>query len=338
MSRRIRLVFLVLGGLGLAWLVAHAGLAQLAADAARTGWMFIPILVVYGVAYLCYAWAWQLVMQDEPTRPPFGRTYLITVAAFSLDFVTPMLNVGGEPFRIAAAAPWVGTRRALGGVVVYKMLHILALAVIWLAALVLGFFMLPEHGPVLALLLVGTVLVLLLMVVLMTLHRQGGIERLLQIMARVPVLRRLAAKLEPHRESLIVLDQQIVDFYHRDPGRFYRALGIECLGRLAYLFEYYLIFMSVDLGLGYVHALLIGGLSSLMMTATFFVPFEVGTKEGSHYMLFDLLGLDPALGLYTAMVSRARDLVWIAAGMALIWCCGAPRVAREEPVAAEEAA
>jgi hypothetical protein len=134
------------------------------------------------------------------------------------------------------------------------------------------------------------------------------------------------------------LDQQIVDFYHRDPGRFYAALGIECLGRLAYLFEYYLIFLSIDLGMGYVHAFLIGGLSSLMMTATFFVPFEVGTKEGSHYMLFDLLGFDPALGLYTAMVSRARDLIWIAAGLTLVWFSGGRVARREEPVAAEEAA
>jgi len=38
----------------------------------------------------------------------------------------------------------------------------------------------------------------------------------------------------------------------------------------------------------------------------FVVPFEVGTKEGSLYLVFQLLGLDPALGVYTAIVSRLR--------------------------------
>ena len=52
------------------------------------------------------------------------------------------------------------------------------------------------------------------------------------------------------------------------------------------------------------------------------VPFEVGTKEGSLYLLFRLLGLDPALGVYTAIVARLRDVVWIGAGLALVWLAG----------------
>jgi len=52
------------------------------------------------------------------------------------------------------------------------------------------------------------------------------------------------------------------------------------------------------------------------------VPFEAGTKEGSLYLLFRLLGLDPALGVYTAIVARLRDVVWIGAGLALVWLAG----------------
>jgi uncharacterized protein (TIRG00374 family) len=329
MSGRIRAVFLVLGAAGLAWLLSHTGVNRLAEDAARTGWMFFPILGVYGVSYVCFAWAWQLVMTDEPSPPPFGRTCAITVAAFSLDFVTPVLNVGGEPFRVAAAAPWVGTRQALGSVVVYKMLHALALAVIWLGALVLGFVLLPGRPAVIATLVAGTLFVGLLIFLLMALHRQGGLERLLRLLARIPFGDRLRARLEPHRETLADLDRQIVAFYYRDPARFYRALAIECLGRLAYLFEYYLILLSVGVDTGFLQVLAIGGLASLMMTATFFVPFELGTKEGAHYMLFGLMNLDPALGVYAAVVSRARDLVWIAVGLSLVWFSGARTPAKE---------
>src|SRR5437660_6030873 len=116
MSSRWRLVFLGAGAVGFGYLLSQAGGAELMKDAAQTGWMFVPILVVYGVTYFCNAWAWQVVMADEPVRPPFPRTYAITVSAFSLDFITPMVNLGGEPFRVAAAAPWLGMRRALGGV------------------------------------------------------------------------------------------------------------------------------------------------------------------------------------------------------------------------------
>ncbi|MBI4500025.1 MAG: flippase-like domain-containing protein [Gemmatimonadetes bacterium] len=329
MSSRLRALFLLAGAAGLGWLMSRTGLGRLAEDAARTGWMLIPILAVYGLSYICYAWAWQLIMADEPTRPSFSRLYAITVSAFALDFVTPMVNVGGEPFRVAAAAPWVGVRRAVGGVVVYKMLHALALALIWLAALLLAFLLLPGQPIVIASLLLATLLVVLLILLLMTLHRRGGLERLFQGVARVPVLGRLSARLEPHRETLSMLDRQIVEFYHRDPGRFYRALAIECLGRLAYLFEYYLIFRSVEVDVDLLQIIVIGGLASLMMTATFFVPFELGTKEGSHYLLFVLLGLDPALGVYTAVVSRARDLCWIALGLSLVWFSGSRTPVKE---------
>src|SRR5205807_2393592 len=65
--------------------------------------------------------------------------------------------------------------------------------------------------------------------------------------------------------------------------------------------------------------------TQLVQNALFVVPFEAGTKEGSLYLLFQLLGLDPALGVYTAIVSRVRDLVWIGAGVGLVWLSGRRR-------------
>ena len=56
----------------------------------------------------------------------------------------------------------------------------------------------------------------------------------------------------------------------------------------------------------------------ILATAFFFVPYELGTKEGSLYALFDLAGLDPRAGVYTAIVSRARDIIWIAGGLGLL--------------------
>ena len=72
---------------------------------------------------------------------------------------------------------------------------------------------------------------------------------------------------------------------------------------------------GADLGLS-------NGLTQLVQNVLFFVPFEVGSKEGALYLLFQMLGLDPALGVYTAIVSRVRDLIWIGAGIGLVWLGG----------------
>ncbi|HZC79812.1 MAG TPA: lysylphosphatidylglycerol synthase domain-containing protein, partial [Ktedonobacterales bacterium] len=153
----------------------------------------------------------------------------------------------------------------------------------------------------------------------LTAHRHGMLARLLSALHRVPWCGRLARALEPRRALLVQMDDQIAQFYHQHPGRFARALALEYLSRCFYMGEYYLIALSIGLPIGYWKAYLIGGLASLAQNVLFVVPFEVGTKEGVLYLLFQLLGLDPRLGVYTAIVTRLRDLAWIGAGLLLVW-------------------
>ena len=322
MSRRVQLLLFLGGSAVFAYLVTRIGVGRLVADAQRTGWMFVPILSLYGLVYVCNARAWWLMMADEPSRPPFWRTYAITVSGFALNFVTPMVNVGGEPFKIAAASPWLGVRRAAGSVICYQMLHTLAMVLSWLTALALGLLLLPHEPVTVAVLLAAAVVLVGLTLLLLSAHRRGLLEKLLDVLHGLPLLKRLARALEPRRELLVQMDEQIAQFYHRDRRRFFAALGFEYLGRCIFMGEYWLIFVSVGVSAGYLTAYLVGGLSSLILNALFVVPFEVGTKEGSLYLLFRLLGLDPALGVYTAIVARLRDVVWIGAGLALVWLAG----------------
>ena len=322
MTRKLQLLLFVCGSAVFGYLVARIGVAQLLADAVRTGWLFVPIVLLYGVVCACNAGAWWLSMADEPSHPPFWRTYAITVAGFSLNFMTPMVNVGGEPFKIAAVAPWLGLRRAAGSVVIYQMLHTLGMLLSFVTAVVLGALLLPPHPAMLASLALALVVLAALVWLLLTGHRHGGLERLLDLAHRVPLLDRVARRLEPKRASLAQMDEQITDFYHRRPQRFVQALALEYLSRSIFMIEYVLIAWGVGLKLGYAQAYVIGGLTSLIQNVIFVVPFEVGTKEGSLYVVFQLLGLDPALGVYTAIVSRLRDLVWIGGGLALVWFSG----------------
>ena len=319
MSRKVQLLLFTAGSLLFAGLVARIGVGRLWADAARTGWIFAPILLLYGVICVCNAGAWWLIMAGEPSHPPFWRTWAITVSGFSLNFMTPLVNVGGEPFKIAAVAPWLGVRRAAGSAVIYQMLHTFGMLLSFLTALALGMLFLPPAPATLATLIVAFVALAALTLLLLTGHRRGGLEQALNLLHRVPLLDRVARRLEPKRATLALMDEQITQFYHASPRRFLQALGLEYASRCLFMVEYLLIARSVGLDIGYWQAYVIGGLTHLVQNILFVVPFEVGTKEGSLYVLFQLLGLDPALGVYTAIVSRVRDLVWIGVGVGLVW-------------------
>ena len=319
MSRTWQLALFVLGATVFGYLVAQIGITELTADAARTGLMFVPIVALYALVYACSALAWQLTMGDS-SRPSFWRTYAVTISAGALNFLTPVVNAGGEPFRVAALAPWLGTRRAAGSVILHRMLHSFAYVLVWFTAIVLAFALLPPETPNVVPIILGVagLVLLCILALIMSAHRSGILERLLDWMGRVPLLRRLAALLEPKRAMLMELDEQITEFYHRQPGRFVQALLLEYLSRCIFMVEIVLIVASLGYRLSYLRAFTIGGLEALVGNLLFLVPFELGAREGSYFALFALFGMDPQLGLYTSIVSRVRDLVWIGLGLLLM--------------------
>src|SRR3989454_8835328 len=193
MSRPLQLALLLLGTTVFAYLVAQIGVGQLVSDAGRTGFMFVPIILLYALVYACSALAWQLTMGDS-SRPPYWRTYAVLISAGALNFLTPLINAGGEPFRAAAVAPWLGKRRAAGSVILHRMLHSFTYVLVWLTAVVLAFAILPRETPsaVTIALAIAAVLLLGIIALFLSAHRSGLLERLLNWLHRVPVVRRFA--------------------------------------------------------------------------------------------------------------------------------------------------
>src|SRR5258705_2138821 len=122
MSRPLQLALFLLGATIFGYLVAQIGVGQLVSDVERTGFLFVPIVLLYALVYACSARAWQLTMGDSE-RPSFWRTYAVTISAGALNFLTPVVNAGGEPFPVAALAPWIRKMRGAGSSIPHLILH-----------------------------------------------------------------------------------------------------------------------------------------------------------------------------------------------------------------------
>jgi glycosyltransferase 2 family protein len=55
----------------------------------------------------------------------------------------------------------------------------------------------------------------------------------------------------------------------------------------------------------------------LVRTVTFFIPAGLGTQEGAFLIGVGALTGVPSAGVATALVRRARDLIWIALSLVL---------------------
>lgn len=322
MRRGLRLAVFFAGLVLFVWLIARVGPATLVADARRVGWMILPIVLVYAGVYAAFATAWWITLDGVPGRPRHAEIYAITVSGFALNYLTPFLNLGGEPYKAAAVSQAVGARRAAGSIVAYNVVHTLSHVLIWLVAVAAAFLLLPRSPLLTAALAVTGAALLALLALLVSARRTGILAPLVAGLRRIPFAGRLRTAVEARREALEEVDAQIVGFFRARPGRLALAVGVDMLGRAFSFLEFWLLFRAVgqpqSLGTAYV----LGAFSTLMLNALFFAPFEMGSREGTMVLLFHLFGLDPALALFTAIVNRLREVVWIGTGLGLIALSG----------------
>ena len=318
-SPRLRLLALGLGLVLFAILVNRLGLDALRHNLRQSGWVLLPVLGLWLAAYCCNALSWRLLMAGQPGRPGFGTILSTTISGFALNYATPILSVGGEALKLAAATRWLGNpRKGAGSVVGYRLLFTTAHVTIMLGAVVVA----AAHGsavPAAQWALAACALVLLIdMLVLLSVHRAGALLRLLDLIPKIPGISRLAGKAESKREALAEIDQQITALYRHRPALFWLALMSELTARTLTLGEFYLVPRSLGLQVSVADAFAMGGLTSLASLIMFIVPYGLGAKEAGSLGAFRLLGYDPSIGVYTAVVGRLRELCWIGIGLLIL--------------------
>ena len=321
MSRKLQLAVFLAGLAIFAFLVHQAGVPGLIHSLKAARWALLPAVLAWGCVYACNTVAWRQLIDDNNGEPgiPWWRAYAITVSSFALNYITPMISLGGEPFRVAAAADYLGGPRAAGSVVSFRIVHTLGQLLFWLTAVPIAYVVVPKSARMTIALIVLCLVLLGITIVLLGLFRDGFVERALDVLYRLPLLRRLARRLEPRRAALVAIDDRMCELYRHHRRRLFTAIAAEYIGRAIAMLEYFFIARALGLDVDYGTAFAIGAFSQLVSNMTFFIPFDVGTKEGGLFLIFKALHLPSEMGVDTAIVSRLREMIWIAVGLSLMW-------------------
>src|SRR5690242_603559 len=99
MTRRARFVLFAAGLVLYAVIIRATGVAALVEHLRQSGWTLFAVIGVYAAVYACNTLAWQCILAGEPKRPGFAKSYSITTASFAINYITPIVNAGGEPYR-----------------------------------------------------------------------------------------------------------------------------------------------------------------------------------------------------------------------------------------------
>lgn len=143
LQRLLKPLCLVLGLGLLTWMVLQAGPRQLWDTLCSMPGTILLCVMVWGSGYLLNAASFREVLQaihPEAAQLGFVRVLRLTVTGYAINYVTPFGLLGGEPYRVLALRPMMGTEKATRSVVLYSTMHITSHFCFWaLAALVAVF-------------------------------------------------------------------------------------------------------------------------------------------------------------------------------------------------------
>ena len=310
-SRAILLVAGIALGVFLVW---KTGWAAVEANLASIGWWFFGLTALYLLAEIAFVLGWRAVMDPRPPLSSLPALLRIYLAGNTLNYLAPG-SVAGEPVRASMLRERLGTSSAIASVAIFKHAHMLSQAFFVASGLFVAviYFDLPAAVQWTAL---TSVVVLCALVVLVTWALQKG--TFAPVVAFLSRFKLLARRLERHREGALLLDDRIKRFYVDRRPHFFSAAAWCLVGWCGGLLETYIVLRLLAPGRGWETACAVESLAMLLNNMFLFVPGRAGTAEGVRTGVFVLLGLPASTGVAYGLVRRARELMWVLPGLALI--------------------
>lgn len=286
----------------------------------RAGRWFPAIVLLWVFIYLLNALSWYCIIRDGKDCPvSFWRIYKLTISGFALNYATPMGLMGGEPYRIMELTPYLGASRATSSVILYVMMHIFSHINFWFFSIFLYVALYTVTWEMGILLTLIGFCCLVAIYFFMKGYQHGMAVRTFRLLCHVPFVKHWAAGfVERQRETLERIDSQIAQLHQQRKATFYTAFLLEFLSRIVGCLEVWFILNILTSDVSFAACILIMAFSSLFSNLFFFSPMQLGAREGGLALAVGGLSIPSAFGVYTGLLTRVRELIWIVIGVALM--------------------
>ncbi len=322
MKKKYQNIFFVFGAVVLGLMVSQLDFKEVCGRLAQAGYWFFAVLVLWAFLYIFNTATWYIIIKSGAKGKPgisFWWLYKVTISGFALNYATPGGLMGGEPYRIMALSPKIGTERASSSVILYAMTHIFSHFIFWMLSIFL--FLLTERVTVLT----GTVLAAAGAFCILGIwffikgYRKGMAVRLMNFIRHIPGAKKWARGfIERHREQLDTIDSQIAALHRQNRKSFISAVLLELSCRFCSALEIMFILLVLMPGVSFIPCVLILAFTSLFANLLFFMPLQLGGREGGFLMSAASLSMSANAGIFVAMIVRIRELIWTAIGLLLI--------------------
>lgn len=320
MKAKYQNIFFVFGLVLFALMATQLDFQQVCDGLRHAGYWFFAVLALWAFLYVFNTTAWYIIIQaNGQTKVKFWWLYKVTISGFAINYATPAGLMGGEPYRIMELSPLIGTERATSSVILYAMTHIFSHFWFWLLSAIV-FIILTPMTPALTVLMATIVgLCLLGLWLFISGYRKGLAVRAMNLVRHLPFVKAWATRfVDAHKAQLDTIDSQIAALHRQNRRTFVSAVLLELACRVCSALEIYFILRVLMPHVDYVDCVLILAFTSLFANLLFFMPLQIGGREGGFLMSATSLGMSTTAGIFVALIVRLRELVWTGLGLLLI--------------------
>ena len=326
MKKKYQNGFLIFGVAVLILMVTQLDFKEVWQGLRSAGYWFFAVVALWMFLYMFNTTTWYIIIRSgdkhgESTKINFWWLYKITVSGFALNYATPGGLMGGEPYRIMSLAPKIGTERASSSVILFAMTHIFSHFWFWLISIVLFLLFKRDFidvGMGILLAAAGAFCLLGLWFFIVG-YRKGLAVRAMNLLRHIPFVKKWALRfLENHREQLDNIDNQIAALHRQNPRTFVMAVLSDLSCRIVSALEIYFCLKVLYPSVDYINCILILAFTSLFANLLFFIPLQLGGREGGFLMSARGLALTASDGIFVALIIRIREIIWTAIGLLLI--------------------
>lgn len=321
-SKAYKVIFMALGIITLGFMIYKLGYQDILDNIQKTGFWFLPIIGSWLVIYLLNALAFRQIIQEQAIPEsdlPFLTVLRLTITGYAINYITPFVALGGEPYRIMELKKFVGIHKATSSVLLYGMMHVFSHIVFWVLSILLILAVLPLQNTMIIGMIIGFIVGILIILWFLSIYKKGFTVNTFKMLQKVPFVKKFATKfLAEKSESLHEIDDQIKILYAERKSRFLMALVYEILARVVTCAEIYFTAVAIGLNMSLSEALIISSASSLFANLIFFFPMQLGVREGGLALALRSVGLPAEAGVFIGIIMRIREIVWIMFGFILM--------------------
>ena len=298
-------LFYTLGALVLGFLVSRMGFHEIAGALETIG---AKIFLIFTVAFFWHLANGLSLKALVGARIGIWDLTYNQIVGEALNTVLPLAGLGGEPYKVSHLAKWLPMGEASRLVVINKLAHAMAGPLFGAAAgfgtLLLVDLAQPYYYAILACSVLFTI---------------GSL-----------LLAWITLSTAPSKATSYILAKLKISFDFKpnpgETGRIFWSLGYRLVGRIVGLLEAYLIFVMLKIPPDLGALLAVQAFVTASGVWLFVVPQGLGVNEAGVAGAFQMMNLDPHLGLAFGILRRARIVFWAVLGLGLQLISGITRL------------